>query len=53
MGTLQFENKVETMNNDSAVTRREFLEKSAKTGAGLAALAGLMNQKETLLRKFP
>ncbi len=29
------------MNNDSAVTRRDFLKKSAKTGAGLAALGGI------------
>ena len=29
------------MNNDSAVTRRDFLKTSAKTGAGLAALGGI------------
>jgi Oxidoreductase family, NAD-binding Rossmann fold/Oxidoreductase family, C-terminal alpha/beta domain len=29
------------MNNDSAVTRRDFLRTSAKTGAGLAALGGI------------
>ena len=39
--TRKSQRMVQTMNNDSAVTRRDFLKKSAKTGAGLAALGGI------------
>src|SRR5256885_11685130 len=39
--TSESQRMVQTMNNDSAVTRRDFLKKSAKTGAGLAALGGI------------